>query len=58
MERELRTLLDANGTPLLGLVKQGGMLVLYEADDMDRQIELPVSEIAELIKLLDDLKEP
>jgi len=56
MAREFRTLLDANGTPLLELVKENNVLVMYEADDMDRQVELPVSAIPGLIKHLDGLK--
>jgi hypothetical protein len=56
MPRELRTLLNANGTPLLELVKEDDMFVMYEAEDMDRQVKLPVSAIPGLIKYLDDLK--
>lgn len=40
MPRELRTLLNANGTPLLELVKEDDMFVMYEAEDMDRQVKL------------------
>lgn len=56
MPRELRTLLNANGTPLLELVKEDDVFVMYEADNMDRQVKLPVSAIPGLIKHLDDLK--
>jgi hypothetical protein len=55
MSKELTTLLAADGTPLLELVKEGDSLVIYEADDMDRQIRLPLSAISGLIKHLNDL---
>ena len=56
MPKELRTLLNADGTPLLELVKEDDEFVMYEADNMDRQVKLPVSAIPGLIKYLDDLK--
>jgi hypothetical protein len=56
MAREFRTLFDGKETPLLELVKEGAELVIYEADDMDRQIRFPISVIPALIKYLDDLK--
>jgi hypothetical protein len=56
MTKELRTVVDAGGIPLLELVKEGGTLVIYEADDMDHQIELPASAIPALISYLEDLK--
>ena len=57
MPKELRTLLNADGTPLLELVKEDDELVMYEADNMDRHVKLPVSAIPGLIKYLDDLKQ-
>jgi hypothetical protein len=56
MVKELRTLKDAGGTPLLELVKENGTLVIYEADDMDRKIQFPASAIPALISHLEDLK--
>jgi len=56
MAKELRTVLESDGTPELELVKEDGKLVIYQADDMDRQIEFPVSVIPELIRSLEDLK--
>jgi hypothetical protein len=56
MTKELRTVLDAGGIPLLELVKDSGTLVIYEADDMDRQIQFPQSAIPALISYLEDLK--
>jgi len=41
MVRELRTVIEPDGTPELELVKEDGKLVIYEADDMDRQVECP-----------------
>jgi hypothetical protein len=56
MAKELKTVLDSSGTPLLELVKDAGEVVIYEADDMDRQITVPVSAIPALTKYLEELK--
>jgi hypothetical protein len=40
----------------LKLVKESGVLVIYEAGDMDRQIQLPASAIPALMSYLEDLK--
>jgi len=53
--KELRTVLDSTGTPLLELVKEAHTVVIYEADDMDRQISVPVSAIPALVKYLQEL---
>jgi len=55
MPKELRTVLDSTGTPLLELVKEADTVVIYEADDMDRQISVPVSAIPALVKYLQEL---
>jgi hypothetical protein len=56
MVRELRTVLQSDGTPELELVREDGMLTIYEADNMDHQVELPESVIPELILQLESLK--
>ena len=56
MVKELRTVIEPDGTPELELVKEDGKLVIYEADNMDRQVELPVSVIPALIRSLEELK--
>ena len=53
---EIKPVLDSGGTALLGLVKDADVVILYEADDMDRHISVPVSAIPALINQLDDLK--
>lgn len=54
--KELRTVLEQDGTPQLELMKENGQLVIYEADDMDHFIEFPVSVIPGLIRFLEELK--
>jgi len=54
--KELRTVLEPDGTPELELVKENGQLVIYEADDMDHYIGFPVSVIPALIRFLEELK--
>ena len=56
MTKELRTLLDETGAPLLEIVKENDVVVIYEADDMDRQIRFPVSAIPALMTYLQNLK--
>jgi len=56
MGKELRTVLQFDGTPELELVREDGMLTIYEADNLDYQVELPESVIPELIKQLESLK--
>jgi hypothetical protein len=55
MPKELRTVLDAGGTPLLEIVKDDNAVVIYEADDMDRQIQFPVSAIPAVASYLQSL---
>jgi hypothetical protein len=56
MTKELRTVLDESGTPLLEIVKENNAVVIYEADNMDRQIQFPVSGIPALLDQLQHLK--
>ncbi len=56
MHRELRTVSDADGIPVLEIVKEGDSVTIYEADDMDRQIRFPVTLLAHLAEHLTDLK--
>ena len=56
MVKELRTVLKSDGTPELELVREDGMLTIYEADNMDHQVKLAESVIPELIKQLESLK--
>lgn len=56
MHRELKTLTDADGIPVLELVKEGDSVTIYEADDMDRQIRFPIALISSLAEHLTDLK--
>jgi hypothetical protein len=56
VSKELRTVLDESGTPLLEIVKENNAVVIYEADNMDRQIQFPVSGIPALLDQLQHLK--
>jgi hypothetical protein len=48
--------LDAGRMPVLEIVKENDTLVVYEADDMDRQIQFSASVIPALIRYLEELK--
>ena len=52
MTKELKTVLDESGTPPLEIVKENNAVVIYEADNMDRQIQFPVSGIPALLAQL------
>jgi len=56
MHRELKTVTDANGVPVLEIVMEGDSVTIYEADDMDRQIRIPVGLVSSLADHLKDLK--
>ena len=56
MAKELRTVVNGGGIPVLEIVKENDMVVIYEADDMDRQIEFPASVIPALIGYLENIK--
>jgi hypothetical protein len=56
MTKEIRTVVGADGMPLFELVKENGVLTIYEADDMDRQIDFPLSAIPALVRYLEELK--
>lgn len=56
MPKEFRTVPDVSGVPLLEIVKDNDIVMIYEADDMDRQIQIPVSAIPALITDLQSLK--
>ncbi len=43
MHRELRTVKNADGIPVLEIVVEGESITIYEADDMDREIRFPVT---------------
>ncbi len=52
MHRELKTVCDSNGIPVLEIVQEGDSVTIYEADDMDRQIRFPVTLVATLVEHL------
>ena len=57
MARELRTVSDSSGVPILEVVKDGDSLTIYEADYIDRQIQFSVTMIPTLIRYLAEFTE-
>jgi len=55
MTREIRTI-SVGGVPILEIIKEEETVTILEADDMDRQIELPAVLIPAIINHLEDLK--
>lgn len=56
MEKDTRTVCGNGGIPLLEIIKQKGMITIFEADDMDRQITFPAVLIPALISNLESFK--
>ena len=56
MHRELKTVSDADGIPVLEIVLEGENITIYEADDMDRQIRFPVALVRALAEHLSGFK--
>ncbi len=56
MHREIKTVNDANGVPVLEIVIEGENVTIYEADDMDREIRFPITLLPLLTKNLQSCK--
>jgi len=56
MHRELKTVNDANGVPVLEIVVEGDNVTIYEADNMDREIRFPVALLPYITEHLKALK--
>jgi hypothetical protein len=56
MHRELKTVKDADGIPVLEIVVEGESVTIYEADDMDREIRFPITLLPILTKNLTGFK--
>ena len=56
MGKDLRTVCDTGGVPVLEIVKEDDVITIFEADDMDQQIKFPAALIPALITYLESLK--
>jgi len=57
MAKEMRTVCDSAGIPVLEIIKsEDGNLTIFEADDMDNQLEFSASIVPLLIQQLETLK--
>ena len=56
MAKDIRTVCEAGGVPVLEIVKEEGTITIFEADDMDRQIKFPAAVVPTLINFLESLK--
>ena len=52
----IRTVLGNSGTAVLEIIKEEDTITIFEADDMDRQVEFPSALIPALIQYLENLK--
>jgi len=56
MAKDIRTVCEAGGVPVLEIVKEEGTITIFEADDMDQRITFPAAVIPTLINYLESLK--
>ena len=56
MTKETRTVCGSGGIPVLEIIKEEDTITIFEADDMDRQVEFPSALIPALIQYLENLK--
>lgn len=56
MHRELRTVVNSDGIPVLEIVVEGDSITIYEADDMDREIRFPITLLPKLMESLQAFK--
>ncbi|MDR3747659.1 MAG: hypothetical protein P4M04_05850 [Acidobacteriota bacterium] len=56
MAKQISTVCDTQGVPILELVKEEDTISVFEADDMDPRIKFPAAAIATLISLLEKFK--
>jgi len=54
--KELRTVCDIEGVPVLEVVKEADTITIFEADDMDQRIKFPTALIPTLVNYLVGLK--
>jgi hypothetical protein len=54
--RIARTVSDNSGTPILEILKEKDTITIFEADDMDHQVEFPSALIPVLIQYLENFK--
>ena len=54
--RLVRTVSDSSGTPILEIIKEEDTITIFEADDMDRQVEFPSALIPALVQYLENFK--
>ena len=52
----IRTVFDNSGTAVLEIIKEEDTVTIFEADDMDRQVEFPSALTPVLIQCLGNLK--
>jgi len=56
MAKDLKTVCDVGGVPILEIVREEGTITIFEADDMDQQIKFPAAVLPVLINYLENLK--
>ncbi len=56
MHRELVTVKNTDGIPVLEIVVEGENVTIYEADNMDREIRFPITLLPQLAQHLSGFK--
>jgi hypothetical protein len=54
--KDMRTVCDIGGVPILEIIKEEGTITIFEADDMDQRVKFPAAVIPALINYLESLR--
>ncbi len=56
MTKEIKTICDAGGVPVLEVIKEQDTITIMEADDMDQKIRFSATMIPAIVNYLEKLK--
>jgi len=55
MTKEIKTIYDIGGVPVLEIIREEEKVTLFEAEDMDRQIQFPAAMLPAILNHLGNL---
>ena len=54
--KDIKTICDIGGVPILEVIKEQQTITILEADDMDQRIQFPAALIPAILNYLEHLK--
>ncbi len=55
MTKEMKTIYDIGGVPVLEIIREQEMITIFEAEDMGRQIQFPAAMLPAILNHLRNL---